>query len=318
MTDKTRPGRDPWVEWVLKECRITDPEQEQRFQRTQMEQVQQEFAIAKGEVLLDVGTGAGWIAFGALPLVGEQGRVIFSDVSQELLDHCRCRAQETGVLDRCRFLRASADDLSALEDASVDVVTVKAVLIFVAAKAQAFQEFYRVLKPNGRLYVEEPINRFRWPEPDHIFRGRDVTPIWEIVRKVRAVYTRIQPPDTDPMFDFDERDLVRLAEAAGFARIDLRLEAHVDHRSLVGIELGWEEFWRGTGNPRIPSLEEAARQALTPAETERLVACLRPKVEREPKTACHARTYLWATKEEKARVGATEDDSSFQPNKRYL
>jgi ubiquinone/menaquinone biosynthesis C-methylase UbiE len=48
-------------------------------------------------VLLDVGTGDGLIAFGALDLVGEDGRVVFSDVSQDLLDHSRTLAEEAGV-----------------------------------------------------------------------------------------------------------------------------------------------------------------------------------------------------------------------------
>ena len=57
------------------------------------------------------------------------GTVIFSDISQELLDHCRARAGQLGRLGRCRFLRAS-----------VDVVTTRSVLIYVAAKGRAVEE----------------------------------------------------------------------------------------------------------------------------------------------------------------------------------
>ena len=57
----------------------------------------------------------------------------------------------------------------------MDVVTLRAVLIYVAAKQQSFREFCRVLKPNGRLYVEEPIDRFGGPEPHHLLWGYDVT-----------------------------------------------------------------------------------------------------------------------------------------------
>jgi ubiquinone/menaquinone biosynthesis C-methylase UbiE len=52
-----------------------------------------------------------------------------------------------GVLDRCEFVHASADDLSALEDVSLDVVTTRSVLIYVKDKQRAFEEFHRVLKP---------------------------------------------------------------------------------------------------------------------------------------------------------------------------
>jgi 2-polyprenyl-3-methyl-5-hydroxy-6-metoxy-1,4-benzoquinol methylase len=94
--------------------------------------------ITPGAVLLDVGTGAGLIAFGAIEQVGPHGTFIFSDISQDLLDHCLAQAGERGVLDRCQFLRAAADNLAALADASVDVVTSRSVLIYVPAKQQAF------------------------------------------------------------------------------------------------------------------------------------------------------------------------------------
>src|SRR5207253_3072282 len=99
-------------------------------------------------------------------------------------------------------------------------------------KERAFREFYRVLRPGGRLYVEEPINRFGYPEPDTRFWGYDVTPVRDLAARVRAVYERIQPPDTDPMLDFDERALLALAERAGFDTIELELRAGVHRRNM--------------------------------------------------------------------------------------
>jgi arsenite methyltransferase len=84
--------------------------------------------LQDGEVLLDVGTGDGLIAFGALGLL-DPGRVIFSDVSQDLLDHDARLAEELGVTDRTEFVRAAAQDLSPIPDASIDVVTTRSVLI---------------------------------------------------------------------------------------------------------------------------------------------------------------------------------------------
>jgi len=118
-----------------------------------------------------------------------------------------------GVTERCQFLHTSADDLTALQDASVDVITTRSVLIFVAANQRAFQECYRVLKPNGRLSFFEPINRyFGIPGPP----GYDVTPLQDLWPKIMAAYTRQQPPGVDPMSDFDEHDLLTFAEQAGF------------------------------------------------------------------------------------------------------
>ncbi len=157
------------------------------------------------------------------------------------------------MLDRCEFVEAPAEELSVLPDSSVDVVTTRSVLIYVADKRGAIREFHRVLKPGGRISIYEPINRFAHPQPPHLYWGYDVTPVVEIAVKVRAVYERIQPIDSDPMLDFDERDLLGLAEKAGFGEIHLELEAHIrPHRPAK-----WETFLRSSGNPRIPTLQEA-------------------------------------------------------------
>jgi arsenite methyltransferase len=87
--------------------------------------------LEPGQTLLDVGTGDGLIAFGALERLGPSGRVIFSDISQDLLDHCRAAASAEGVLDQCRFVLAPADQLAAIAGASVDAVTTRSVLIYV-------------------------------------------------------------------------------------------------------------------------------------------------------------------------------------------
>jgi ubiquinone/menaquinone biosynthesis C-methylase UbiE len=169
------------------------------------DQILQHATITQGETILDVGCGDGLIAFGALDRVGEEGLVIFSDISQDLLEHCHSLAQRLQVLDRCRFVRASADDLAAIAPGSVDVVTTRSVLIYVQAKQQALHEFYRVLKPGGRLSIFEPINRFCYPEPPQMFLGYDVTPIEEIACKVRAVSEGIHPPERSPLLNFDEK-----------------------------------------------------------------------------------------------------------------
>jgi ubiquinone/menaquinone biosynthesis C-methylase UbiE len=66
--------------------------------------------------------------------------VIFSDISEDLLDVSR----ELAAGDiRAEFVRAAGEDLSPIPDASVDVVTTRSVLIYVADKARAFAGFLR-------------------------------------------------------------------------------------------------------------------------------------------------------------------------------
>jgi arsenite methyltransferase len=249
--------------------------------------------LATGETLLDVGTGDGLIAFGALDRLGPSGHVIFSDISQDLLDHCRNAANAEGRLDRCRFVLAPADRLAGVTDASVDVVTTRSVLIYVKDKAGALREFYRVLKPGGRVSLFEPINVLMSRCDPELFYGYDVAPVSALALKVQALYESIQPPGTDPIGDFDERDLVRHAQAAGFPEINLDLRVSVK----VGKEpVPWERFMRTSGNPLIPTFGEALEQVLSPVEAGELAAYLRPLVESGAGLDRMALAYLTAVK----------------------
>jgi len=252
--------------------------------------------VGEGDTLLDVGAGDGLISFGALDIVGEKGRVIFSDVSRGLLDHSRGLAEEMGVLDRCELLLAPAEDLSAMGDASVDAVTTRSVLIYVHDKRRAFEEFYRVLRVGGRVSIFEPINRFRQPQPPHLFLGYDMMPVGDLAVKVTEVYRRIQPMETDPMLDFDERDLLDIAEGAGFAGIHLDYEAEISTSTTYHGVTDWETFVKSAGNPNIPTIEEAMNEVLTPEEISSFTAHLRPLVENGRRKNTSALAFLRAVK----------------------
>lgn len=94
------------------------------------------------------------------------------------------------------------------------------------------------------------------------------------------------------MLDFDERDLVRLAEDAGFFPINLTLDAVVEPTP----PRAWDGFLNSAGNPRIPTIREAMEQALNAAEREQLTTHLRPLVEQGRGVWRMASAYLVATK----------------------
>ncbi len=93
-------SRDIWAEWLLRRGTAGDKEGWVNFLRPVRDRVLGNAQLSGGETLLDVGAGDGLIAFGALERMGEEGRVILSDVSQDLLDHSRSLAEEKGVAGR--------------------------------------------------------------------------------------------------------------------------------------------------------------------------------------------------------------------------
>jgi arsenite methyltransferase len=293
VTDQT----DRWHRWLMDTRFGGDASYRERdlaeFLYPVRDAVLDRAELVPGQTLLDVGAGDGLIGFGAVDRLGADGHVIFSDISQDLLDHCRAVASAEDVLDRCDFVLASADHLDGIPDAQVDVVTTRSVLIYVKNKLSAFKEFYRVLRPQGRISLFEPINvLMSQPDPNQFF-GYDVTAVSDLAEKVRAVYTAIQPLGDDPMLDFDERDLVRLAWEAGFPDVRLDLEVTVRARKTPA---PWDRFVRSSGNPLIPTFGQAMQEALTPGEASTLVDHLKPLVETGTGVDRMALAYLTAEK----------------------
>lgn len=235
-----------------------------------------EARISTGSVVVDVGCGDGLLAFGALRLVGGTGRVVFVDVSEELLDRCRETASELGVVERCRFVKARAETLDEIADGSVDAVMTRSVLIYVEDKAGAFASFHRVLRSEGRISLFEPLNR-RYVELNkgRLF-GYDINPVRDIVEKLKPAFRDANPPD-GPMMGFDETDLLRLAEESGFASIRVTVELTSSDRDPFTVP--WSELMKIRPNPHAPTFGEAIKQCLSPAEAARLQAHLRPLID---------------------------------------
>src|SRR5215472_6182403 len=289
---------DRWLRWLLDARFGGDREAHQRdfveFYYPVRDKVLDKAQLRPDDTVLDVGAGDGLIAFGALERLGPDGQVIFSDISQDLLDHCQKAAEAEGVLGRCRFLRAPANQLSAVATGSVGVVTTRSVLIYVKDKAGALREFYRVLEAGGRISLFEPINVLMSGDDPGRADGYDLRPVQALQAKVRALYESLQPRGEDPMVDFDERDLLRHAEEAGFSVIDLELRVTVENTKRP---VPWERFLRMSGNPLIPPLGEALDRTLTADEIITYTQHLRPLVESGTGQERRASAYLTAIKE---------------------
>jgi arsenite methyltransferase len=118
--------------------------------------------IAEGDVVLDLGSGAGNDVFAARSLVGESGRVIGVDMTEEMI----ARAQQNQTKLGYKNVEFRLGDIETLpvDTQEVDVVISNCVLNLVPDKHKAFQEIYRVLKPGGHFCVSDIALRGELPE----------------------------------------------------------------------------------------------------------------------------------------------------------
>jgi arsenite methyltransferase len=109
--------------------------------------------LARGERVLDLGSGAGTDSLVAAQMVGEQGRVTGIDMTSEMLAKARAAAAEIGATN-VEFVEGEAEQLP-FPDESFDVVISNGVVDLIPDKDAVFAELHRVLVPGGRLQIAD-------------------------------------------------------------------------------------------------------------------------------------------------------------------
>ena len=104
--------------------------------------------IEPGSNILDVACGTGLVTFRAAALAGQGGRVVGTDISEQMVTKARDRARGIGIAN-VSFERMDAQDLK-LPDGSFDIVLCALGLMYVPDPQKVVAEFHRLLRPGGR------------------------------------------------------------------------------------------------------------------------------------------------------------------------
>jgi ubiquinone/menaquinone biosynthesis C-methylase UbiE len=122
-----------------------------------------EFALIKeGDTVVDLGSGAGNDAFIARAIVGEKGKVIGLDFTEEMIKKARENAEKLGY-NNVEFRFGDIEDMPITSN-KADVIVSNCVLNLVPDKVKAFKEIIRVLKPGGHFSVSDIVTTGELPE----------------------------------------------------------------------------------------------------------------------------------------------------------
>ncbi len=170
-------------------------------------------SLKKGEVVLDLGSGAGFDCFLAAAKVGESGKVIGVDMTAEMIEKARGNASKDGYRN-VEFRLGEIENLP-VADNSVDAVISNCVINLSPDKKRVFEETYRVLKPGGRVMVSD------------IALLKELPP--EIKNSIGAYVGCVAGANT-------KEEYLETVEAAGFQEVEVVSEISADsiYSSSIG------------------------------------------------------------------------------------
>ncbi len=125
--------------------------------------------LKPGEVVLDLGSGAGIDVLLSAKRVGTEGFAYGVDMTDEMLDLARKHQTEAGATN-VEFLKGTIEDIPLNAD-SIDVIISNCVINLSADKPAVLSEMFRVLKPGGRIGIADVVAEDDLSESDRLERG---------------------------------------------------------------------------------------------------------------------------------------------------
>ncbi|MBS1173819.1 MAG: arsM [Proteobacteria bacterium] len=164
-------------------------------------------ALEPGEVVVDLGAGAGFDCFLAAHEVGPSGHVIGVDMTPDMLSKARANAQK-GLFENVEFRLGEIEHLP-IADATADVIISNCVINLSPDKPQVFRDAFRVLKPGGRLAISDVVATADLPEEMRNDAGLIagcmgnaslIGELEEMLREAGFEQVRIEPKDESKEF----------------------------------------------------------------------------------------------------------------------
>ena len=227
-----------WSKW-LEKSRFDYMTEEQKQQTMQWlfsvrNAVLNNANIKPNDTIIDLGTGNGLLALGALEYINEKGKIIFSDKFEDCISTCKELVKDLNIKKQCEFLLADCCDIN-LPQNYVDKAVMRSVLVHILDKKQALSEIHRILKPNGIFSAFEPIISSN-------------TRCWELVESsLISDYDEFKKAENDfmsrkddPLTNFDETTISNDLDEIGFS--DGILDKQIVSSSYV-VQKGMVENW---------------------------------------------------------------------------